>query len=83
MTHTARRAVVALLLVSMVSGLSAQGARPGEADLKEVANYKLTMATVEKVKVVAGIGIDDGSDPEVDLIEDGMTEADDQPISLD
>jgi hypothetical protein len=51
MTHTARRAVVALLLVSMVSGLSAQGARPGEADLKELANYKLTMATVEKVKV--------------------------------
>jgi hypothetical protein len=41
---------------------------------------------MEKVKVEAGIGIDDGSDPEVDLVEvaeEGMTEADDQPISLD
>ena len=96
MKHTAQRGVVALLLVSMVSGLSApalagglrppdpltrslagtpnaplrsrgsfatltraeaysftssQGAPAADADLKEVANYKLTMATVEKVKV--------------------------------
>jgi hypothetical protein len=35
----------------MISGLSAQGARPSDADLKEIANYKLTMETVEKVKV--------------------------------
>ena len=51
MMHPARRGVVALLLVSMVSGVSAQGARPSDADLKEIANYKLTMETVEKVKV--------------------------------
>ena len=51
MTHSVRRGIVALLLTSMVSGLSAQGARPSDADLKEIAAYKLTMATVEKVKV--------------------------------
>ena len=51
MTHTVRRGIVALLLTSMVSGLSAQGARPSDADLKEIAAYKLTMETVEKVKV--------------------------------
>jgi hypothetical protein len=51
MKRTAHRAVVALLLVSVVSNLAAQGARPSDADMKEVANYTLTMATVDKVKV--------------------------------
>ena len=51
MTHTTRRGIVALLFASMISGLSAQGARPSDADLKEIASYKLTMETLEKVKV--------------------------------
>ena len=51
MKHTIRRGVVALLLVSMIAGVSAQGTRPPDADLKEIASYKLTMETVEKVKV--------------------------------
>ena len=46
-------------------------------------NLDMMVEIMEKVKDVAGIGIDDGSDPVVDIIEDGMTEADDQPISLD
>jgi hypothetical protein len=94
MKHSAHRGVVALLLLSMISGLSAQGARPADADLKEVANYKLTMATVEKVKVATRAMIAEiKKDPkyqqlmkleaEIEALEkkDDRTEAEDQKLA--
>ena len=94
MTHTARRGIVALLLASMISGLSAQGARPSDADLKEIANYKLTMETVEKVKVATRAMIAEiKKDPkyqqllkleaEIDALEkkDDRTEAEDAKLA--
>jgi hypothetical protein len=94
MTHTARRGIVALLLASMISGLSAQGARPSDADLKEIATYKLTMETVEKVKVATRAMIGEiKKDPkyqqllkleaEIDALEkkDDRTEAEDAKLA--
>jgi hypothetical protein len=94
MKHTARRGIVALLLLSMVSGVSAQGARPSDADLKEIASYKLTMETVEKVKVatramIAAIKKDPKYqqmlklDAEIEALEkkDDRTEAEDAKLA--
>lgn len=94
MKITARRGIVALLLLSMISGVSAQGARPSDADLKEVANYKLTMETVEKVKVATRAMIAEiKKDPkyqrlmkieaEIDALEkkDDRTEAEDAKLA--
>ena len=94
MKHTAGRGIVALLVISMVSGLAAQGARPSDADLKEIANYKLTMETVEKVKVATRAMITEiKKDPkyqqllkleaEIDALEkkDPRTEADDEKLA--
>ena len=94
MKITARRGVVALLLLSMISGVSAQGARPSDADLKDVANYKLTMETVEKVKVATRAMIAEiKKDPkyqrlmkleaEIDALEkkDDRTEAEDAKLA--
>ena len=94
MTHTTRRGIVALLFASMISGLSAQGARPSDADLKEIASYKLTMETVEKVKVATRAMIAEiKKDPkyqqllkleaEIDALEkkDDRTEAEDAKLA--
>ena len=94
MAHTVRRGVLALLLVSMISGVSAQGQRPSDADLKEIAKYQLSMETVEKVKVATRAMIAEiKKDPkyqrllkleaEIDALEkkDDRTEAEDAKLA--
>ena len=94
MKHIVRCGVVALLLVSMISAVSAQGTPPSDADLKEIAKYKLTMETVEKVKVATRAMIAEiKKDPkyqqlmkleaEIDALEkkDPRTEAEDEKLA--
>ncbi len=94
MKRTAHRATVALLLVSVVSNLAAQGTPPSDADMKEVAKYKLSMEAVDKVKVATRAMIAEIiKDPkyqqlikleaEIDALEkkDDRTEAEDEKLA--
>jgi len=58
-----------------------QGRENVKAFLAE--NLDMMVEIMEKVKTAAGIGEFVEGEGDIDLLEDGMTEADDEPISLD
>jgi recombination protein RecA len=58
-----------------------QGRENAKAFLAE--NLDMMVEIMEKVKTAAGIGEFVEGEADIDLLEDGMTEADDEPISLD